>query len=272
MKRLNTVLIAILAVQVLLIGATWSKLRFESKKIESRLLLQMKPGDIVSMEVIGVKRVDGKPSDRVFIERGNDGWVFPEADNFPASDETISKIFWKLSAIKVGQPITTNPANHAALEVGDGTRRRVVTLKTATETKTLIMGEGGGSKSIHVRFAGEDAVYRTGGMNIWTAHSLLSNYVDPKFCQLDIRSLQYASITNKKGTVTLTKNQGQWMLGELPEGETVNQDQVDIYLDTITKLDYFVPVGKPKDEGKPNVLQKTEEPEEEVWFCPNCEE
>jgi hypothetical protein len=169
--------------------------------------------------------------------------VVASAADFPADEKKVNEVLDKLVALKAKEPIATQTASHNALKVGEREYGRKVMLKTASETKRFILGDGPG-ESVHVRFDGKENVYRSRGLSQWAVKANLSGYIDTQYVDVDKDKLTRVTITHEKGTLTFTKQDDKWTLVELPEGSEIDDVKVNTLMSEVSKFSLNEPVGK----------------------------
>lgn len=247
MTRINKILGVVLVAQAGLVALTWGT-RGSAPKSDAQPLFP-------DVEVAGVKSLrvqarsgNAKDTEPVVtrVVRKGDGWVLPDADDFPADTKKVEAIVAKLLAGQIRAPIASNQSNHNALEVGDRTFNRKVDLAWDGGEAKLVVGSARGT-SAHVRREGEDAVYLARGFSASSIEEDAASYIDTTW--LDVEEPEQIIVKNPRGTLTLNKVEGKWQLEELPKGEVPDPTRFTAFVGQARKLIIHSPVGKTvKDE------------------------
>ncbi len=244
MSKMNKILFGLLAVQAALMAVTWTTCQTGQPIDGDALhLIGFEAGDIIGFHVAAKPKNPGEEAEQVELAKKDDKWVIASADDYPADGEKVSSVIDKLVALKSRAPIATQAANHNALKVGAVEYGKKVMVKTKSESKSLVLGSGKGS-SVHVRFDGDDDVYRSSGLSVWSVSSGMRSYVDSKYLEIDKDKINAVTLSNSKGTLTLTREGELWMLAELRRGQTLDQDKVKKLVEKLAKLTLNEPVGR----------------------------
>ena len=237
MTRLNKILLAVLAVQVLLATAAWWPR--ESGSVQAHALLTLEKDKI---QRIVVQR-SGDDVEPVELQREGENWKLASSHGFPAKKETVDELIDNLLGVQVRQPIATKAVNHDKLNVGDKEWGKKLTIEADGGSTALVVGAASG-KAVHMRLADSDEVYQARGFSEWSIKDRASAYWDASYVEIDKASLSAFSIVNAQGTISMQQADGEWVLdGELPEGGVLDLDEVDSLLSKLVKLRMQEPVG-----------------------------
>ena len=111
--------------------------------------------------------VVGTGENAVKLQRMGKNFVVANKDSYPADTKTINELISKCADIKTtGVPHTTDPANHADLEVTDQKARSVVKFFTPDPNSSLLTGVAVGksteaAQGTYIRLLPTDKVYIT---------------------------------------------------------------------------------------------------------------
>ncbi len=208
------------------------------------LLGGLKASDITGMTITDDQGVSTR------LVRQGDGWIAPDAANYPADAAKISPALEKLVAMKAGQPVATTAASHAQLQVADNKFLRKVDLAKADgSTVTLYLGSAaGGGQSVHTRLGGKNEVYLTQGPATWETNADLLSWINPVYLSVNAADVTTLRLKNKNGEFTLTKDaQGQWQLAGLAGGETLDANKAAGLVNAATSIRMTAPLGKTED-------------------------
>ena len=239
MTRLQRILIAILAAQVVLTAIVFWP-RANASAVAKPLLGDLKAADIAALTI-----TDDKGTTIRLVKQG-DSWVLPDADNFPADAAKITPALDKLVALKVGQPIAQTAGSHKQLSVAADSFQRKVELSTAAGAgKTFFIGTGSGSQSSHVRLDGQNEVYLANGLAAWEMSAETTSWVDIAYVKSDAATVQGFSLATGNGQWSFSKNAaGAWSLDGLAPSEQAAADKINSLLSQAIALNLTRPLGK----------------------------
>ena len=191
MNRLNMILAAVLAVQLLAIFVFASPFGggTSMESLESIELFEgIEPDQVVRMAI-----TDGDEN-RVELAREAGDWVLASSDGYPADGERVAPILEKVTALTGGRPVTRRARNHAKLEVASSDYSRKIELfgDGGTALGTLFAGTSPNVNQLHVRPADEEAVYVASGLGVSDLATSPERWIDTRWLTLesdDIRSL-----------------------------------------------------------------------------------
>ena len=145
-------LVALLVVQVLVIGTLWLIQR--GGEPAAQKLLDFAPEQITRIE-IDERGESGDAS--VSLQRQAAGWT---VDDHPVDGEKLTQLLDKLSSLDGPWPVATTAAARDRFEVTEETyQKRVRLLADEAAVATLLLGTSPGFKRIHARRLGDDEVY-----------------------------------------------------------------------------------------------------------------
>jgi hypothetical protein len=247
MTKTQKILLGALVLQLGLAAATYLTTRSAAGASAARPFLGVKASDVTGLVIeSGASEAGG--GELVDLEKVDGQWVVASGGGFPAKADKVEELVKNLSDLAVHEPISTQPANHAELKVADAEFGRKVTLKTGASEKTFFVGSGDGP-GVHLRNAGEPAVYLSRGISAWSVNASARNYVDTKYVEMEKDGLSAVTIVNTKGALTFKKAGDSWTLAELPEGEALDADKAKAFVARAAKLSLEAPIGKePKPE------------------------
>lgn len=242
LNRSNLVLIVILVIQVvLLVTSVLIASSNESRPVEPIL-----PGLLVG-EVTSVTIADDLDTE-VSLARGEDGWVLPEADDFPVDGPKVDELLEKLASLNTKRLIAANPANFSRLEVADDDFRRRVTIVADSATNVLYLG-GGGVDTVYARPGAENLVYLGAGLDAWDASTLISNWIDAAYVNVSQADVLRISINNSEGRFDFLRAGEIWDYQGLNEGEIFDDSRMSNILRNAASIRMLEPLGLiPLDE------------------------
>lgn len=244
MKRLNVILLTLLAVQVGLATLTWNRSRPTDESSESsRKALEIEPGEIALVSIAGEPGADGTRPE-LALERSGDDWIIASAGGYPAKGSPAGLLAERLAAVDLVGPVARNASSHASLGVSaeDYARRVVIREENGDET-TLFFGNGPRSSS-HVRFDGDDQVWSAPRFALSRLGTDARQYVEPLFVSIDRTDLERIQVSSAGGAATLTAVEGGWAVAELPEDADLDAAKIGAIINAASRSIVMRPVGR----------------------------
>ena len=240
-NRLIQILTGLLVLQLILVGVVYFP---KGKPATGGAPLL---GDLTADQVTAVTVTDAKGNE-ISLKNAGDGWVLPDADDYPADAERVSKMLDGLIAIKTDKLITKTPASQKRLEVAADKFQRKVVLTTADGSKTVFIGTSAGAKATHVRLDGQDETFLTDAITAWDAPAQASGWVKPEFVSVNKDDVTAVTIENTNGTLKFAKgDDGNWTLDGLSADEELDSGKVNAMLTQASKINLNAPIGKKAD-------------------------
>jgi len=239
MKRHHIILTAVLVVQVVLAAIIyWPRTTADGGA--SKLL-----GELTADEVARLT-IEAQGGERIVLSRETGAWNLPEADGYPARDETVMAFVDKMVDLGSERRVTETAASHERLQVTDESYQRRITLGTSDGSEQVVLlGSSPAYGATHVRLEGEDEVYMTSDLSAWEANTAASGWVESGYLQLDTADLQQVTVTNAQGTITVVQSApDQWTLVGVVEGEAVDQYAVTSFGQRAASISLLEPLGK----------------------------
>lgn len=240
MSRFNKILLIALVAQVGLVIATWS-MRGSAPSVDAQPLFpDVTVTDVTALRVQAAP-ANGKPAKVLSLKKVGEGWVLPEAGDYPADARKVKNVLDALLAGRIRTPLASKKSNHNALEVGERTYNRQVQLTAGGTPFDLVVGSARGTAA-HVRRANEDTVYLARGFSASSVDEAASAYIDTTY--LDVEDPDQILVKNPRGSLTLNKVDGAWTVAELEPGVVIDPERVDAFVSQARKLIIDHPVGK----------------------------
>jgi hypothetical protein len=188
---------------------------------------------------------------QVQLARVPDGWVMPDADNYPCVTTTVQSLLDKLVALKVDRLVTKTAASHSRLQVADQGYVRLVEFVLADGTlHKLYLGVASGYQAVHVRADSQSEVYLANGLVANDAGAQASAWIAPNYFNVSDDQLQGVTVTNSKGTLEFQKGAGgNWTLAGLAAGETPNADAIRSLVSLASSVSVSRPLGKTEQDS-----------------------
>jgi len=244
MNRLNQILIATLALQLVIAGGIYFGSRPMAAEQIQTALLDNDPEQVNRITIIGE---DGK---QTVLSKTDDRWQLPEYHQLPASESKVQQALDTLASSKRGWPVATTESGRERFKVLDDNFHKKVVLANAEEAlETLYLGTSPGYRQVHARLAGEDEVYAV-KLNSYEISPEPDAWLDQTLLQPD------GEITSLQGPdFDLQKTDGIWNPGA-GAGE-VDSDELAKITGTLKRLRVNAAENKPATNVDYELTMKT---------------
>ncbi len=169
----------------------------------------------------------------VTLQRSAGKWVLPDADDFPARQESVDDLLDKLAGLEKGWPVATTSSAGRRFKVAEDAYEKRVTLFTGDQVSgRLYVGTSPGFRKVHVRSDDEDRVFMA-ELNAWEVDAQIDDWINKDLLGLDEADMAQVDIAGK---VTLQRQEGKLQLSGLAEQESTNSEEAQSLLDKLGKL------------------------------------
>jgi hypothetical protein len=239
MKKHNQILAAVLVLQILLVLVIFWPRSSASGGESAPLLGEMEAGDIVALTI------EDNNGERITLSKETGNWVLPDADDYPAVDDTVNALLEKLVALKNDRLVTRTAASHQRLQVAASDFMRRVDLETAAgETHTLFLGSSPSYGAAHVRLAGEDEAYLVGDLSSWEVNATANSWVDTSYLSVPRDDINKITLQNGNGEWNLRKGlEGDFEVAELAEDEELETSSINTIVSRVSSVSMLQPLG-----------------------------
>ncbi len=229
----------LLGVQILLIAGIYGANR-RPAPVSEPLLPGLTPETVVALTVADAE------GNAVRLARRGSEWVLPDADEFPALADRVTRLLEKLAGQRTRRLVARTPGSFARLGVDatDFVRRLEVELEDGT-AYTLFLGTVPRPRTIHVRRADQEAVFLAVNLSEMDANPRPSAWINTAYFMASRESMVALTLENRQGRLEfLRQEDGSWTLAGLQEGEEFLQNNLESMLTTLTGLHMVRPLGK----------------------------
>ena len=180
------------------------------------------------------------------VVRSGDGWVLPEAEDFPVTAVQASDVISKVLTVDTRRLVASNPTSHSRLEVTADKFVRRVDLETKTgETLTLYVGSAPSARSTNVRRGDSDNVYLSNSLSATDLRTDYASWVDTTYLAIPETDVQALTIENAQAKLQFTRpTTDTWTLSDLATGEIFNQNNLTSMLSRLSSFTMIRPLGK----------------------------
>ncbi|MGH2545218.1 MAG: DUF4340 domain-containing protein, partial [Ardenticatenaceae bacterium] len=245
MERRNQILVGILVVQLVLAAIVFWPRAATSGTGGSPLLGELAPEDVAGLAISDAS------GNSVELTREGDGWVLPEADNFPADTSKVAPLVEMLTKVNTGRLVARTAASQAQLKVAPDEYERLIELRTEEgETQRLYMGTSSGPSATHVRLDGQEEIYLTGEVASWETGASASDWIDTTYVTVPVSETVGLTLENANGTFEFVREGETWTMEGLEEGETFfNEGAFTTLLNQFSALRMTSPLGKSEESS-----------------------
>jgi len=213
---------AVLVLQILIGAGLYLNKHNAPQSGESQTLLSL---DMAQIDKITIQQ---EGSAATLLKNG-DNWLLPKLEQLPADKAKLQGLLGKLETLQTGWPIATTSSSHERFEVSKNKHQRHLQLYQGEQLKAeLFIGTSPGFRKVHVRKAGQEAVY-SAKLNTFDLPAEDDQWLDKSL-------LAAQNITGIQGPdYSLEKQQDKWQLSADLQGE-LNQESVQKLLSSLNNL------------------------------------
>ncbi len=238
MNRQNQILVGILILQLAIVAFVFWPGRNVTAAAEA-LYAGITQENIQSITISDQER-------SVKISRGADGWVLPEADDFPVTAVQASDVISQVLTIDTRRLVASNTTSHARLGVTEADFTRRVDLETKEgQGLTLFVGSAPSARSTNVRRSDSDNVYLTSNVTANDLRTDVGSWVNTAYVAVPESDIQAITLKNAQGTLDFTRpTTDTWTMAGLAEGEVFNENNLTSLLTRLSGFNMINPLGK----------------------------
>ncbi len=256
MARRNAILAAVLLLQLIWLGVRVLQAPPPSASAARGLLLAgLVPADVLRIEI-------GSGSDAeqsVVIEREGEtsAWRVPDLFDYTADSDKVDGALRDLAGLEIANVVSSTAHHHVNFKVAESEFAKRIRLDVAGEAVELFFGSAGPAGTIHVRRAGEDAVYAVRGYSSWRFGERPEEWIDKVYFSAPRERIVEVAITvaddEAKETTSFSlarAGESGWVL--LGAGGTrapADSGKVDSLLQAMSRVSLSELVGRIDDEN-----------------------
>ena len=237
LTRSNLFLAALLVVQIVLLAISVVVTNGTESRTTEPILAGMAAADVERITV-----ADNLENQMTFA-RNEEGWVLPNADDFPLNGEQVDEILSKLEDMDTRRLVASNPANFARLEVKDDDYRRRIDLEAADSNMVLFLGGSGGADTVYVRRSGENEVYLGSGLSSWELSTQVSTWLDANYVNVPPNDVLEITVQNAEGSFNFLRDGESWTYTGLSDGEVFEDTKMPSILRNAATVRMQEPLG-----------------------------
>ena len=244
MNRWNQILAALLVVQIALgFVMLWPRPAASGAEI-GPLLPEFNAEEVVSLTVTDS---DGN---HVTLTKASEGWVLPEADDYPADDEKVSSLLEKIEGLKTDRQVTRTESSHKRLKVAEDDFVRLIELKLADgETHKLFVGSSPRTGATHVRADNRPETYLTADLPSYEVNARPVRWIDTLYYTIPQTTTVAITLKNGNGEFEFERgDDGKWTMKGLAEDEKFGESAFNFLLGQATSLRMTDPIGREEED------------------------
>jgi hypothetical protein len=239
MNRQNQILTVVLVVQLALAAAIFWPRAVASGAESGPLLANFKAADVVGLSI---SDADGNQME---LSKKGDGWVLPQAGDFPADGDKITPLLDKIEGIKTNRLVTRTEASQKRLKVADDDFNRLLELTLSDgSSHKLYLGSSAGASATHVRADSESEVFLTGDLTAFDANAQASAWIDALFFSLPATATVSLTLENQNGTFEFEKQGETWAMRGLANDEVLKESEVTRLVNLASAVRMTEPIGQ----------------------------
>jgi hypothetical protein len=236
-RRWQGILLGLLLIQVLLVGFVYwprqSAAGGGAPLVEADLEQQ-----VIQMTI------RDEEQNELRLLKGSEGWVLPDAGNFPADPVKVESFLTKLASISTVSSVAQTADSYRRLKVAEQDFVRQIDLALeGGRHAVLYLGSSPSFGAVHVRREGDPTVYLTTKVAAYDAATTAGSWIDAVYLDVPPEDINAVTISNGSGSWTFVKLDDEtWSLTDLSGGEVVDQSAVSTLLNRISILRMSEPV------------------------------
>jgi hypothetical protein len=237
MKRHQQILTGVLVVQIIL-GVIFFWPKSGATGSSELVFPKVTVDDIVSLDITDDQ------NNNIVLQKSGDGWVLPEADDFPVKTDTITPILESLVKMDKATLVARTEASYKQLQVSKTDFQRRIIIKTDGQGDyVLYLGSAPRYTATNFRIEGQSETYQTTQLSSWELNTRTNMWVDTAYVTTPQDTLSQVVLENAQGTVVLVKEGESWTLADLQEGEEVSEGKVNTLVRNASTVTLMEPLG-----------------------------
>lgn len=243
-NRRNQILSALLALQIVLgIVVFWPRSSV-SGAASGPLLTDFNAEEVVSLTIQDAE------GNQVTLAKDAEGWVLPEAGDYPADGERISSLLEKIADLQTNRQVTQTESSHKRLKVAEGDFLSLVELELAGgQTHKLYVGTSPRTSATHIRADGRPETYLTADLPSYEVNARSSAWIDTLYYTVPQTPTLALSLKNENGDFEFERDEGdRWVMKGLGEDEEFKESTFSSLLSQATSLRMVEPIGQEEED------------------------
>jgi hypothetical protein len=239
MSKLNRILAGFLVLQLIVVGIVlWP--RPAATGGEGQSLFPNLNAD----SVVGITVTDSTGKS-IHLAKHDDGWVLPNADDYPVVADNVSKVLDEIVGLKTDRLVTETSASLSRLKVAANGFERLVELELDDGTvDQLYIGSSAGYLDTHVRAGDQNQVYLTSDLHADDFQVVATGWADRTYFSVTADDVVALTLENANGHFEFEKTGDAWTMVGLGADETFKETAVQTLVNRATSVTMNEPLGK----------------------------
>ncbi len=248
MDKSIKLLVAVLAMQLLLVAAVFSSRDSADAWAPDATLLSFDPAEV---DRLSLQAGEGEP---LILSKADNGWIMPEQWNAPVKPGKVDELLTQLSGLKKGYAVATSASARERFEVDEQRfQRRIELLQGDRRLAEVFFGSSPAMRRIHAS-SGDDEAVHTVAFSAWQAPAEAQDWLDSGLLHIDAKQLlgiQFdgVKLTRSQADKSDAETQNSWRAEDLAAGESLNLDQAAELARTISGLEVSKLLGTEAQTG-----------------------
>jgi hypothetical protein len=200
-------------------------------------------GALLAFDAAAVDRLTVADGDgaRTVLARADDGWVLPDAGDFPADDDKVERLVERLGALQATVPVATSADARERFRVAeDAYERRIVLAGDGATLAELFLGTSQGVRQVHARAGDGDTIVPV-ELPTYEAPTDPDDWLDRSVLQFDpatVRAVRLDGLVLRRVTGSMSEGaEGPaWAAEGLPGDRSLAPEAVDTLVDRLAEL------------------------------------
>jgi hypothetical protein len=241
MDKKNQILTLVLILQLVIVAVLfWPS---ESVAGRAQLFEGLEAGQIMRVTI------QDKEGQEITLARGADGWVLPEAGDYPVQESKIDPLLTKLANIRGDRIVAQAESSHKRLMVAPDKYEGLITFELADGTRhALYVGSALRYQVNHVRVEGDDVVYLAFGFSPLEIDAGVTHWIDAVYFSVPSAQIVALTLDNPNGQFRFTIEGEKWRMEGLGADKQLNANNVRSVANRVSSVRIQKPLGR---EEKP---------------------
>ncbi|MCA9838004.1 MAG: DUF4340 domain-containing protein [Trueperaceae bacterium] len=237
MNRNNLILALLAVVQAALIATVF----WTSARPVSQTFAPLISADKAAISAFTISDDTGQS---LTLEKINDAWVLPDADNFPADEVRIDSFLTSLMNTKPQGLIARNASSYDRLSISDNNFvRKIELVNSSGKDDVLYLGSSPRASAAHIRSSSGPNVYLTTDLRSSDASTEKSAWIDTSYLSFASNDVVEVTITNAQGDFSFSKDGDTWAMASPVTGESLDPEKVNSIIRNMANLRMLEPLN-----------------------------
>lgn len=240
MNRLNRILSIALVVQLIVAALVFLPRTLQSDTEGDRPLFE----GVEASQIVALTITDGEGAS-IRMARQGEGWVLPEADDYPLLADRVTAVLDKIAALKADRVVTETAGSHKRLRVADDDFERLVSYEMEDgAVHEFYLGSAPSYGATHIRAKGDDRVALTGELTAYDLTLDVAAWADRAYLTIPKEDVVAITVENAQGTLEFQRDGETWGFADPAEGEEFDAARFQTLLSRAVSVSMVAPLGK----------------------------